>query len=555
MVDRLDEKDLNALHNESGKEVKGLETSGLAKRSLNLWNRWKAIAQFLFLGLIFGIGYTQDPIYNSPENQNTKYFHALARAGHGFLNEDWLASTRDPLPAFTALVQFTYTFLHQEYLFYVYYILIFGLYLYSLKGVVSAVLPLERHHTRTVIFLALFFFIHIVHIDIFNIDTGRDLHTGVAQQYILGPVFQPANFGAFILLSIHLFLKRRPFWAVGMLAIAVTMHPTYFPSVGILTLLYLTVVGWQDTQKQAFSVVRLFRLGALATILMLPVFLYMVLAFQDTSPEFAQQATDLIVNQRIPHHSIPQVWLANGRAYVQAGIVAIALWVIRKHTLVVLLAIPFVLAVGLTALQMYMDSDTLAFIAPWRMSVFLVPIATSILLGQGAIALSSLIPPGHSAQRITSGICVGIITAVVISGGMEQVQKFRTQDDTIPMLTFVQETAQSGDVYLVPPDARELRKFRLYTGAAIFTNRKSHPYLDTEVLEWGQRWNLAQQFYASQPRPQQCRLLNRTLVKTYNVTHVVVPLQGLDRPCQGFTEVYRDTAYRVDILTRKNRDR
>ena len=64
-----------------------------------------AIAQFLFWGLLFGIAYTQDPIYNSPENQNTKYFHALARAGHGFLSEDWLATTLDPLPAFTALVQ------------------------------------------------------------------------------------------------------------------------------------------------------------------------------------------------------------------------------------------------------------------------------------------------------------------------------------------------------------------------------------------------------------------------------------------------------------------
>ena len=525
--------------------VKGWFKDALAMRG--------AVAQFLFWGLIFGIGYTQDPIYNSPENQNTKYFHALARAGHGFLNEDWLASTLDPLPAFTALVQFTYTFLHHEYAFYIYYLLIFGLYLYSLRGIVDSVFPISHHQLRTSLFLAFFFFIHIVHIEIFKFDTGWELHAGVAEQYILGPVFQPANFGAFILLSIYLFLRRHPFWAVTMLAIAVTMHPAYFPSIATLIGVYVFLVAWNECKGLNRTILRPIGIGALGILLALPVYLYMTLAFQDTSPELAQQATDIIVNQRIPHHSLPEHWL-KGRAYAQAVVVAIALWLIRKRRLAVIVGVPFALAVGLTALQIQINSDTLAFIAPWRMSVFLMPIATCLILGQIATSLSDVIPDSARSHTIARGICIGVIAILVLSGGLEQTRKFQAQDHTIPLLNTVKETAQSGQVYLIPPEERPLRKFRLYTGAAIFTNRKSHPYKDTEVIEWGKRWDLANRFYRAKGK-NQCNLLRRQLVKTYDVTHVVMPVSVGSRSgrgdrtpplsCEGFSEVYQDNHYRL----------
>ncbi|MEM9217372.1 MAG: DUF6798 domain-containing protein [Cyanobacteria bacterium P01_F01_bin.150] len=504
-----------------------------------------AIAQFLLWGLLFGIGYTQDAIYNSPENQNTKYFHALARAGHGFLSEDWLATTLDPLPAFTALVQFTYTYLHPEYAFYVYYLLIFGLYIYSLRGIADSVFPISHHPLRISIFLALFFFIHIVHIEIFTFDTGWELHAGVAEQYILGPVFQPANFGAFILLSIHLFLRRHPFWSVTMLAIAVTMHPAYFPSIAALIGVYVVLVTWNECKGFNRTILRPFGIGFLGIVLVLPVYLYMTLAFQDTSHELAQQATDIIVNQRIPHHSLPEYWL-RGRAYAQAVVVAIAFLLVRKHRLGAILGVPFVLAVGLTALQFQINSDTLAFVAPWRMSVFLVPLSTCLILGKTATSLSGVLPDSNRAQTITKGICIGIIGILVLAGGLEQLRKFQDQDHTIPLLNRVKDTAQSGQVYLIPPEERALRKFRLYTGAAIFTNRKSHPYKDTEVIEWGDRWNLANRFYRSKDK-NQCKLLRRQIVKNYGVTHVVMPV-GDNIPtlsCKKFTEVYQDDHYKL----------
>src|SRR5688572_24567447 len=47
-----------------------------------------------------------EPLYSS--NQNTKYLHALAQLGVGYLSEDWLSGTKDGLPLFTWLLEAIY---------------------------------------------------------------------------------------------------------------------------------------------------------------------------------------------------------------------------------------------------------------------------------------------------------------------------------------------------------------------------------------------------------------------------------------------------------------
>ena len=85
-----------------------------------LKKKFLSIGQFLFIAFVFGISYTQKPLYY--DNQTTNFFHGLAQAGYGFLENDWFASTIDPLPAFTFLVKMTHLYLN-EYAFYFYYIL------------------------------------------------------------------------------------------------------------------------------------------------------------------------------------------------------------------------------------------------------------------------------------------------------------------------------------------------------------------------------------------------------------------------------------------------
>src|SRR4051812_47995736 len=84
----------------------------------------RRLAVLLFL-FGFSVAYCQAPLYYS--NQNQYFVHGLAQAGRGFLADDWLATTADPTPVFSALVAFTVRYLH-PWLFHVYYALILGVY-------------------------------------------------------------------------------------------------------------------------------------------------------------------------------------------------------------------------------------------------------------------------------------------------------------------------------------------------------------------------------------------------------------------------------------------
>lgn len=102
---------------------------------------WTSSAYFLLSAAIFGIAFTQWPLFS--ENQNTKYLIGLGNAGMGFLHEDWLANTIDPLPTFSALVHLTYRFLNQNF-FYLYHSLLLGLYLTSLMWIADKVFGLSK---------------------------------------------------------------------------------------------------------------------------------------------------------------------------------------------------------------------------------------------------------------------------------------------------------------------------------------------------------------------------------------------------------------------------
>ncbi len=493
---------------------------------------------FAIAAFLFGIAYTQDPIYYSPENQNTKYLQGLARAGYGFLNNDWTANTIDPLPVFTALVQFTYQFFHPEYGFYLWYFLVFGAYAYSLIGIASEVFPLYHNRTQLLLLFALLVVFHTLDVEIFGFNIGKHLHYGVAEQYILGPVFQPCNFGVFLLISIYAFLRDCPYWAVACLAIAGSVHPAYFPSVAALTVSYMGLLAWQERHWQKPLLV-----GIVSGMLIFPVFAYMTFTFQDTTPELTRQATNIIVNQRIPHHSIPAEWL-DGEAYIQTVIVAIALYFVRQTRLFYILLPPYLIAVLLTIVQMVVSNDFLAFIAPWRISAFLVPVATAIILGQVVATLFNRFP--HWTRRrsiLITRISLGLIVTMVIMGGIIQVSQFQKADGTFAMMNYIKATKQPGETYLVQPDAKELRKFRLYTGAPIFINRKTHPYKDVEVIEWNRRLELGDEFYRKRGRGS-CEMLRNEL-QDYAITHVVLPAERIPKRCKRLTEQYRDEHYGV----------
>src|SRR5262249_25753578 len=154
------------------------------------------------------------PLYYS--NQNQYFLHGLAEAGFGLLRHDWLANTADPTPVFSALVALTYRFLHPA-AFYLYYVLLFGVYSASLVGLFSYLAGGRDPPRLRLPFLALLLLVHSAlarwcSYRWLDLDYPWYFQSGVAGQYVLGAMFQPSTFGVLLILSLYLFVRGRPFW-------------------------------------------------------------------------------------------------------------------------------------------------------------------------------------------------------------------------------------------------------------------------------------------------------------------------------------------------------
>ncbi len=499
-----------------------------------------AIVVWLLATAIFAIAYTQSPLYEG--NQNTKFLHGLAQAGLGYLSEDWLANTVDPLPVFTFIVYVT-ALINQN-LFYLYYAIILGIYVFSVMGILAALYEDRWTLTKQVAFFTLFLFIHarwsITRIEKlygFNLEF---LQNGVAGQYLLGIEFQNSVFGVFLLLSIYAFLKKRYYLASLLIGVTCLVHSAYLFSGALITLAYLLLIFWDnlqvsqalkppDIRKAIRAAQQPLLLGLFTIALVLPVIWHNQVYLSPTTPETSAAALDILVHQRIPHHAVPSTFW-NSTATLQLGIMLIGLLLAyRWRRLFVVLLTLFIGGALVSLVQLLTDSDSLAMMAPWRVSVLLVPLSVALIMAfiiSRSIDLLGISSPKFLLLFLPLAFYVIIVN---VNGGINMNTMYgtsRRDRRLMQMMDIVKENKKPGEVYLVPPLDNYFDDFRLYTGAPIFINWKSHPYKDTEVLEWYRRNQLAKEFYYA-GMIEKCDRL-RQLVDEYPITHVV--LKGKETP-------------------------
>ncbi len=526
------------------------------------------LLRFLFWSLLFGVAYTQPLLYYS--NQNQYFLHGLARGDLGFLREDWLANTADPTPLFSAIVAFTYRYLHES-AFYLYYILIFGIYFHALLGIFEHVSG-GRATARTRLgFIAILVVLHSALLrwssaQLFGVDYPWYFQAGVANQYILGAGLQPSVFGVLLVLSVCTFLHDRPFLAVTWSSLAAVMHSTYLLSAASLTLAYLYLHVRDRRIREALFV------GLWALLLVAPALVYILRKFAPSSPDTFAQAQHLIAHFRIPHHAQVDRWL-DGIAWAQIGWVAAAICLVRRRRLFVVLSVPFVLGLALTFVQVATGSDTLALLFPWRVSAILVPIATAIILAQIVQGLAAWSTPiSLWRDRAIQTACIVLIVAAAAGGAFITYfgLGYRTNSQELPLLEYIRGHKAAGEVYLLPVEVPELtsgkrgaaslnftpppqrskqkqnisvdlQQFRLFTGAAIFIDFKSISYKDVEVLEWHERvlWN--HQLYKRRDwNDEQIK----DELRRRGITHVVM-VAGHEIRCDALQLVYADEYYRL----------
>jgi hypothetical protein len=486
----------------------------------------------------FTLAYAQSPLYTS--NQNQYFLHGLARAGFGFLRDDWLVRTPEPTPLFSGMVQLVASVL-PAWAFYLIYAGLMGVYLFSLLAVVGSAFDLRRPGTRTLVLALLV----VLHSAALRYLLGRlvlpeaefVLEGGVAGQRLLGAVLQPSTFGVLLVLSLALFLSGRRIPSVLALGAACAVHPTYLLSSGVLLGTYVALTAWPRVHWRRAVVMALVGAAVLA-----PTAAWAYLTFRPSGADLYALATDILIRLRLPHHAIPAKWL-DVTVAIQAAIVLTAVVLVRRSPLVVILSVGAAFVVVSTAAQTASGDPTLALLFPWRLSTVLIPVSTACITAAIAAAVLDRLTQRPKLVRL---VLTGSVVAVVVAaaaGVFRHREELRAQrtDPAAPMMAYVAATVGPGDVYFVPP---KLQDFRLRTGAPIVVEAKAIPYRDGEVAAWYDRLKLARNFFRTHPTYLNCGSLD-TARDRYGATHVVLGPEQPGLTCPQLDEVFRDGDYAV----------
>ena len=503
----------------------------------------QSLVLILFWSLCFTLAYAQAPLYTS--NQNQYFLHGLAQADYGHLHEDWLAGTLDPTPVFSALVACSYSLLAWPPIFYVYFGLLAGVYLFSLYGIVDHLFGVGENRAQRWLYLALFVSLHAggLRFLLARFLGGEWVYLfdgGVAGQRLLGAVLQPSAFGVLLLLSIYLFLRGNVALSLIPLALTPTIHPTYFLSAALVTISYMLILYlWDRNLRRPF----LIGLGTLLGVL--PMLIHTIKVFNPTKRMFILRARELLVTFRVPHHADPAAWW-HISVVIKIALVLVAVWLARKTNLFYLLAIPFLAASILTGVQICTESKVIALLFPWRPSTLLVPLSVSVILAKLITWLMQRFPSSFQ-KRESLIVALSLTGAVMMAAGGLGITLFNHQEKINSpdraMMAYVQAHRAPGQDYLIP---LHMQDFRLVTGAPAYVEFKSIPYRDVELVEWYRRISLAGSLYRAPYKRAGCSVLEELAEE--GVTHTVLPYDHVVKNCEILERRYTDLNYAVFAL-------
>ncbi len=495
----------------------------------------------IFWTIVFTLAYAQAPLFTS--NQNQYFLHGLSEAGFGNLSEDWLVNTVDPTPVFSALISLTYRITTWTPIFYIYFGILAGVYLFSLLGIVDYLYDTGKTKISRWSFLVLITVLQSAAMRyLVNTTLGLDWNYffdgGVAGQRLLGEVLQPSTFGVFLLLSINLFLRRKYWWAIVPLILAPTIHPTYLLGAAVLTLIYMWLIYRQEKNLRQPLLY-----GTATLLAIMPILIHTMVVYRSTTAWATERARDILVNFRIPHHALPSTWF-NSASVVKILFILLAIYIVRNKKLFYILIITFMVGIILTIAQIFSGSFAIALLFPWRLSTFLIPIAVSVILAWSIERNYAVIMRLPENLLLLSMIIIilGVTGAGVAKFNLAYREKENSADQA--MMAYVNAHKSEGDVYLIPLD---LQNFRLETGAAVYIEFKSIPYRDGDVLEWKHRVSLAGKVYQAPRKKVGCTALDELFAE--GVTHVVLPYDHVVQNCAILLRKYVDFEnYEVFLL-------
>jgi hypothetical protein len=445
----------------------------------------------------------------------------------GFLGEDWTAQTRDGLPLFTAIVRLILDGTGQPGFYSAAFLAYIGICAVLLHLKLTRNLPLPRWN--------IFVFVVLVCVTAAVGSLKRIAFDGLGGQYILNGYFQSSDFGILFILSILAFSAGRVVIATVSASVAAALHPGYVAPAAVLLLIYITFEVGTAQKTRGFSWWINLATFALGVAAVLAIALLIQNMFPPSSVADYREAHRLLVEFRIPHHANPWNWKVFD-VCVKAMICGTAIAVLPQGRLRFVIAAASLAILGFLLVGLLPNLSTYKLVAPWRLSVALVPLATLICLSVAATRATVLLE-GLSANqfRLASLIGAAIIAATLMAGG---VNAARSLGEPFPVYRdFVRHHLEAGQLYLTEPS---VENFRLLTGAPQYVSRKTHPYQDREVLEWYRRLRLAKAFFRS--RTVDCEDLKRFAI-TERVTHLLAMPKYIDLSCSFAREVFKKSGF------------
>jgi len=500
------------------------------------------IALLVALGLAFEVAYGQAPLYSGDQHEHV--LRGLAHAGVGLLPLDWLANTVDPTPASSLLVTLAAA-LHAEWLMLVLHACLIGVYGVTLVALGVTLMRLEGL-PRRLLLVALLLAVHswvATRLTLGLPDDVRTLATeGLAGQHAPGETFEPSLFGVLIVASLLVYARGRLLGAVALACAAAVLDPAYLIAALVLCAAYLADVHARARDARAVA-----RAAALVTGLLVPVTVYSLISFAAAGGGAHAAAQSVLVDFRLADHAKLARWVGTDDG-LRLVIVAGGLLAAWRTAMFSVLALSVAAATALTAVQVATGSDALALLSPWRLSVWLVPVSTALLLAAGTQAVFALTgvvgrllarrSPVREARlgragNVVADVVAGLLIALSLVAGLPAIGRLSAEPRREPFAALVTGEVRPGTLVLVPP---RLYEVRVAAGVPVYVDYRSHPYSDLEVLEWRRRLRTAARVY--RPRRLDCRRLS-ALAAGERVTHVVAESRMGGARCSGLEEIRR----------------
>jgi len=498
---------------------------------------WTGTIALLLLAFAFFIAFRTEPMFF--DNQNTKFLHGMAAAHVGHLANDWTANTKDGLILFSALIYALFA-THTQLLIYVFHAAVFiGFALWSQGIARTALADSKTTPIRALAPFDQFAFVFVAILIVMNVGGwASHLWSGVAKQYILGRDFEPQSFGVFFLGALFFYLTGRKNLGLACAAIPALVHPGLIVPSAVLTvsLLYaerrqLPAMPWMT-----------WAMYALVFGLLVGHSLYLKSAFPPTAPAIWAQSNYILTQVRIPDHSDVGKWLLNPDGMEKVVTVIIALFLSRGRTQraydILILSFAFWIVVSIIAALT--GNNFIAFIAPWRASVWIVPLAMAVVVGWIAEKLTARLPALNWNDIRLSPVWL-VIAALTLScllyGAADKTMRYTKPD---PEYARYLRAAANDKTLILQPTG--LYALRLQVLAPVYVTFKTNPYRDIDTLEWYRRVKAADAIYAKQTID--CAAL-ADLTRREHFTHIVLTDKTQMLSCPFAQLKFQDEAARV----------